>query len=272
MDIGAACITETPVYKPLLDHGLAHLHAFEGDERQIAKIQQAYNSRVTVYRDFVFDGTRQTVYLASEASGMTSLLRPRESALRFFNGFTAFGRVLDTASVQTTRLDDVKGLVPIDFVKLDIQGAELTVLKHGSEVLRNCLAVQLEVSFVELYEDQPSFGEVDTWMRSQGFMPHRFLDIKRWSIAPTVRDNNIRLPFNQLLEADVVYIRDPLKISEWSDQQLRMAALLAHESFVSPDLAMHFILELDRRGVGGRSVSLKDQYLTLLSRSRSAPA
>jgi hypothetical protein len=37
-DVGAACIAEVPVYKPLLDAGPAHLHAFEGDPRQIAKI------------------------------------------------------------------------------------------------------------------------------------------------------------------------------------------------------------------------------------------
>jgi hypothetical protein len=46
-------------------------------------------------------------------------------------------------------------------------------------------------------------------MRSKGFVPHCFVDIKRWSIAPTIRDNNFRVPFNQLLEADVVYIKDP---------------------------------------------------------------
>jgi len=34
MDVGAACIAETPVYRSLLDEGIGHLNAFEGDARQ----------------------------------------------------------------------------------------------------------------------------------------------------------------------------------------------------------------------------------------------
>ena len=40
MDIGAAAIAEIPIYKKLLDEDLAHLNAFEGDKRQIEKIQK----------------------------------------------------------------------------------------------------------------------------------------------------------------------------------------------------------------------------------------
>jgi len=42
MDVGASAIAEVPVYKPLLEKGLAHLNAFEGDARQIESIQKAY--------------------------------------------------------------------------------------------------------------------------------------------------------------------------------------------------------------------------------------
>ena len=38
MDVGAAIINETPIYKKIIDIGLAQLTAFEGDERQIEKI------------------------------------------------------------------------------------------------------------------------------------------------------------------------------------------------------------------------------------------
>jgi hypothetical protein len=47
-------------------------------------------------------------------------------------------------------------------------------------------------------------GIIDLELRSQGFIPHRFTDVKRWSITPTIRNNDPRLPFNQLLEADIV--------------------------------------------------------------------
>jgi FkbM family methyltransferase len=266
MDIGGACINEVPVYRKLIEQGIAHLHVFEGDQRQIDAISSSYGDRATVYPLFLFDGSQQTAYLASEASGMTSLLKPRKQALQFFNGFEQFGRVLSTTNLNTQRLDDIPGVPPIDFLKMDIQGAELTVLKNGLTALKDCMAIQLEVSFITIYEDQPTFGEVDTWMRTQGFVPHCFLDVKRWSISPTIRNNNFREPFNQLLEADIIYIRDPLLAASWSDEQLRKLALIAHDCLSSSDLANYMLLELDRRHPSALGDSnLSDRYLTLLN-------
>ena len=249
MDVGASAINEVPIYQPLLSAGLGHLNAFEGDARQIEGIKNAFGTAATVYPDFLFDGSEQTLYLASPESGMSSLFKPDPAALAFFNGFENFGHVESTERVQTRRLDDVDGLPQIDFVKMDIQGAELTVLRNGAQKLRNCLAVQVEVSYVCLYEGQPSFGEVDVWMRSQGYVPHCFLDVKRWSIAPTIFDNNFRIPGNQLLESDVVYVKNPLKLAALHNTQVAKFAVLAHYSLGSVDLCVWLLLELERRDV-----------------------
>ncbi len=249
MDVGAAAIAEVPCYKPLLDLGLGHLHAFEGDQRQIDAILAAYSPHVSIHDDFLFDGREQTLYLASGPSGMTSLLKPKLNALRFFNGFEHFGHVERTAQVHTRKLDEVADLPPIELLKMDIQGAELTVMQHGQHTLAQCLAVQLEVSHICLYENQPTFGDVDVWMRAQGYAPHCFLDNKRWSIAPTIFGGDFRVPGNQLLESDIVYIRDPLNLSALHDEQLKKLATIAHACFKSYDLCAHLLMELERRGV-----------------------
>ena len=220
-DIGAAAITEKPIYASLLTAGAAQLSTFDGDERQSEGISEAFGPRIKHYAEFLFDGTRQTAQITSPASGMSSLLKPRAAALRFFNGFTQFGAVEKTEEVQTATLDSIADLPDIDFLKMDVQGAELTILQHGVEKLAACVALQLEVPFICLYENQPGFGEIDVWLRSQGFLPHCFLDIKRWSIAPTIFNRNFRVPGNQLLEADIVYIKDPLAMDHFSDQQLK---------------------------------------------------
>ncbi len=265
MDVGASAINEVPVYQSLLERQLAHLNAFEGDPRQIAKIKEAYGDHATIYNDFLFDGTEQTLHIAYPESGMTSLLEPRQAALEFFNGFDRFGHVEGTEKVQTRKLDSIKELPGIDFLKMDIQGGELTVLKNGRKKLKNCLAVQLEVSFICLYENQPTFGEVDQWMRSQGYAPHCFLDIKRWSIFPTIFNNDFRLPGNQLMEADIVYIRDPLNLGVLSDEQLNKLAVIAHWCFSSTDLCVHILRELESRGVLDRDAH--QRYLESLRKS-----
>lgn len=247
-DVGAACIAEVPVYKPLLDAGLAHLNAFEGDLRQIEKIRETHGDKVTIHDRFLADGGIHTLHIAAADSGMTSLLKPNATALQFFNGFSHYGRIFESRRVQTTRLDDVEGLADIDFLKLDIQGAELTVMEHGPRRLANCIAIQLEVSYICLYENQPTFGEVDLWMRRNGFLPHCFLEVKKWSIAPMLRGNDERRPFNQLIESDIVYVRNLLSLPALSIDQLKKLALIAHYCFSSFDLAVRVLIELVSRG------------------------
>lgn len=248
LDIGAAAIAEVPPYKLLLDRGIARLSAIDGDPRHAAGLIEAYGPETRVLSDVIADGTMRTMYLAHPESGMSSLLAPRPQNLAFFNGFTEFGHVESVAAVQTRRLADIAELQDVDFLKMDIQGAELMVLENAGTALDQCVAIQLEASFVALYEDQPSFGEIDLWMRGHGFLPHSFTHVKRWSIAPTIRENDFRVPFNQLLECDVVYVRGLVDLSGLSDGQLRKLLLIAVYGYGSLDLGVHAEQELERRG------------------------
>ena len=111
------------------------------------------------------------------------------------------------------------------------------------------MTIQLEVPFVCLYEKQPSIGEIDIWMRSNGYIPHCFLAIKRWSIKPTVFNNDIRYPGNQLLESDLVYIRDPFKLETLDNEQLKKLIIISHNCFKSIDFSAYIILELEKRNI-----------------------
>ena len=260
LDVGAAAIAESPVYKKLIEIGLSNLNAFEGDQRHLDKLKKEYGDNIKLFTEFLFDGSTQNLYLASPESGMTSLLKPNDKALNFFNGFNKFGKVEKIESVKTEKLDDIKDLPLIDFAKMDIQGSELEVLKNGLNKLKHCLAIQLEVSFVCLYENQPSLGEIDLWMRRNGYIPHCFLDIKRWSITPTIFNNNFRNPGNQLLESDIVYIRDPFNLELLNNEQLKKLIIISHYCFKSVDFCVFIILELEKR-----NILPKDSFKTYIS-------
>ena len=92
--------------------------------------------------------------------------------------------VTSTSPIKTTRLDDVEGLPPIDFLKLDVQGAELDVLRGATQTLENVLVIESEVEFVPLYKDQPLFGEMQVFLRERGFLFHKLLDIAGRSFRP----------------------------------------------------------------------------------------
>ena len=54
-------------------------------------------------------------------------------------------------------------------LKLDVQGAELQVLQGAEKLLPIIDAIYCEVSFVELYERQPTAGAIVSFLDRHGF-------------------------------------------------------------------------------------------------------
>jgi hypothetical protein len=82
---------------------------------------------------------------------------------------------------------------------------------------------------------------------AKGFIPHCFAAIKRWPIAPIVVNNNPTYPLNQLLEADLVYVRDFIRSDNMPSEKLKHIALIAHYCYGSFDLAGKCIALLESR-------------------------
>jgi len=91
----------------------------------------------------------------------SSLLRPKahldEHKWCHFNEKTAHVRTLDSFNLT------------IDFIHIDVQGAELKVFEGAGVTMQKVRAIYCEVAQVELYEGQPMFGEVSKYMHEHGF-------------------------------------------------------------------------------------------------------
>lgn len=253
VDIGANPIDGAPPYKAMLESGICRVIGFEPQPEALEQLRNAATPLETYLPDVVADGENARLHVCS-ASGMTSLLQPDEDQLALFNLFPQLGTVLETRDVSTVRLDDIEAIKDLDFLKIDVQGSELTVFSHGRECLKGAVALQTEVSFVPLYVNQPTFGEVDTILRELDFIPHRFMNMKRWALSPTEFGGNPRYPGNQLLEADIVYVRNFASLPAMPSEKIKHLALLAHYVFGSLDLANRALIELMNRGELEKSV------------------
>jgi FkbM family methyltransferase len=60
------------------------------------------------------------------------------------------------------------------YLKIDTQGYELNVLRGCDGILDQIVAVQLELSWDELYAGQPMAMEVVSWLLDKGFKPYGF--------------------------------------------------------------------------------------------------
>ncbi|WP_089603981.1 FkbM family methyltransferase [Acinetobacter piscicola] len=265
VDIGANPIDGDPPYKTLLQSKLCRVTGFEPQVEALATLNQQ-KSELEQYLPYAIgDGNTHTLKIC-QYSGMTSLLEPNQNTLDNFVALKTNATVLERISIPTSQLDDIQEIQQLDFLKIDIQGTELSVFRSGREKLNNAVAIQTEISFVTIYENQPSFGEIDIELRNQGFIPHCFAAIKKWPIAPFTYENEPLQAVNQLLEADIVYVRDFTQPQNISDEQLKHLALIAHCCYQSFDLTLRCIDLLEQRAA--LPAHSQQVYVNMLNSSR----
>lgn len=267
VDIGANPLDDVTPYTLLLDSGAAHVTGFEPQTEALADLQRRAGPQETYLPHVVGDGRSATLHLCA-SSGFASLLAPDPAQLELLVDFPGLATVVDTLPVDTRRLDDIHEIEHIDLLKIDIQGGELAVLQAGRRALSATAAVQAEVGFHRLYTGQPTFADVDLELRAQGFVPHRFVTTRTWPMAPVQWADPLELASRQLVEADVLYVRDPVRTDLMTDGQLARLALIADAGYGSFGLALRCVLELVRRGVldasaEGRYRALAAQRLAL---------
>ena len=65
----------------------------------------------------------------------------------------------------------------IDFIKIDVQGAELEIFRGGERSLKDVVAIVTEVEFEPIYVGQTIYEDVSIYLREQGFAFHKFLGL-----------------------------------------------------------------------------------------------
>ena len=261
VDVGANPIDGDPPYKAMLAAGLCDVTGFEPQAAALAKLEQKKGPRERYLPYALGDGTTRTLHIC-EQDGMTSLLVPDPAHLALFNLFPIWSKVKERIPVATHKLDDIAEIAHLDFLKMDVQGSEREVLAHGRTKLKEAVAVQTEVSFVPLYQDQPPFGEIDLMMRGMGFLPHCVNGTKIWPISPMVVGDKPNRGIRQLLETDMVYVRDFSRAENMSTEQWKHLALVAHHCYGSYDLALKAIVTL--MGLGAVPADASKRYLASL--------
>lgn len=109
----------------------------------------------------------------------------------------------------------------VGFVKLDTQGSELDILQGGSNLLAQCIGCEVEVEFSPMYKNQPLFHEVESHMRSRGFVLWRLYGLCHYPesyTSPHSRSENIyfgsqksstfQAGSGRLFWANAIYFRD----------------------------------------------------------------
>ena len=183
---------------------------------------------------------------------------------------------VEEVDIETTTLDRFATTLSdnhVDFIKIDVEGAELEVLRAGSSALQDkrVLGIKTEFWWDPIMRGQPSFAELDMFLRGSGFylfdlelhnyqaymrtslpVGRLLASSKTWRGAPqNVRPDRAR--YGQALTGDALYFRDPIsdRIAgrssiDWdSASVLRLCTLL--DLFNYGDCAIELLQDCQRQ-------------------------
>jgi FkbM family methyltransferase len=248
-------------YEALVDRGYGLVTGFEPQPAALAKLKAEAKPGRRFLPYVVGNGTPAMFHQTRHPS-MTSVLEPNLPLMERFHQLAELSQVVATHSVKTRRLDDIDELAGVDFLKIDVQGGELEVLRGAERLLRSCLVIQTEVEFLPLYKNQPLFGDIDQHLRACGFLLHTFRDVQGRCFKPFIARSDPLATINQVLWADAIYVADFRGIEAMPTERLQKLAVLMHDIYGSSDLCLLILTELDRRNGGTRD--LEGRYLEQL--------
>jgi len=178
---------------------------FEPDERSYYKLNNIPKTckKEIYFNHGVWDYEGKIKLNLCKKPTVSSYFKPNKKVINNFNDASRF-EIVNHHDIYVKTLDLLNIPNP-DFVKIDIQGGELNVLKGAEETLKNCIGIELETEFIDLYEKQPLFGDILNYLSKKDFEFIDFTSINRWG----------RQEFNgfgQAIFADALFLKSPEKI------------------------------------------------------------
>lgn len=237
VDIGAMHVGKDHQHSNLVRAGKAEVIGFEPVEAACAKLNEAAADSPQRYLPYAVGDGGEAEFRETNQPMTSSLYEPNMPLLEKFQALAEITTVVKRTRIKTKRLDDIPEVADADYLKIDVQGAELDILRGAARTLSSVLVVHTECTFVPMYVDQPLFADVDTELRRRGFVLHKIHSLAGRGFKPFVQNNNIGEAISQHLWADVVYVRDFMRLDTLTPEQLLKLALIVHETYASYDLA-----------------------------------
>ncbi len=256
LDVGALSVGEVPPYQPLLAWPETQLFGFEPQAMECARLNATAAPNTRFWPCALGNGKPHTFHVG-RLEATSSLYAPNLTLAKNFRALAEFMEVTRAFTIDTVRLDDIPDLPPLHYLKMDAQGAELMILENGLRQLESVVMLHLEVEFVPLYQEQPLFGDVDCFLRRQGFQFHRFVSISGRTVPPFQMNESPYHAMSQSLWGDVLYIRDLEKLNALHIDQLVRLAILLDVLYGSFDVAGLLLDEAGNR----LGLPLKDRYI-----------
>ncbi len=249
IEVGALQIEnqKEPFYELLDYFPSSKIFGFEIENEVCKKMNSESKEGIKYYPYALGKANEKRKFYVTQNPMCCSLYKPNEKLINLYNNLES-ANLKEENEIKTISLDyfvEKHNIKNIDFIKIDVQGAELDVFKGGSKVLKNVLKIVCEVAFIPHYENQPLFGEVCNFLSQYDLMFNKFLGLSGRAIKPIKLNNDSNFP-SQHIWSDATFVRHIQKIQHLDDKQLIKLSVLAC-LYYSLDFTFYCLLEYDKR-------------------------
>lgn len=179
---------------------LLHYIGFEPDERSNTELYNNRFSKIEVYRQAVWEHHETLKINLTKKPQNSSYYFPNRSLIDLFPDSGRFN-IEGSIELQAIKLDDLS-LKSCDFIKIDIQGGELSVLKGAKQLLKKNMGLEIEVEFVSIYSKQPLFGEIVEFLQLHNYTFLDFVNLYRW-------ERDAHSGYGQCVFGDALFLKMP---------------------------------------------------------------
>ena len=263
LEVGAVKISEEeePFYELLDYFPSSKIVGFEIDKEVCDKMNLSARDGVKYYPHALGEFNESKELYITNHPMCSSLYKPNEDLISLYHNFEA-AYLKSKTTIETITLDnflETNNIGSLDFIKIDVQGAELDIFRGSKKALKDVLKIVCEVEFIHHYENQPLFGDVCNFLNGYDLMFNKFLGIAGRSLRPIVFNSDKNFA-SQHIWSDAIFIKHVQKISKLSDKKLLKLSLLA-AVYESLDLTHYCLSRFDERN----SSSLATKWLQKVS-------
>ena len=172
---------------------------FEPNKNSFLKLQQSKHNKI--YNIGLFEKNELDLNCTKLVTN-SSLFHPNEIIINNYHNPERF-KLINKEKILLSTLDYELGkYANYDFIKLDVQGAELPILKGGVDTLDNIMGIEIEIEFKEIYKSQPLFSETNSFLEKNNFILIDFINLYRW-------EKDYQRNYGTIMFCDALYLKDP---------------------------------------------------------------
>lgn len=219
---------------------IANIILVDLDEEEVQRLKKKYKDNLNIEVLNVALGNKEENKIVNftKHKGLITSYDFNMNFLKEYSYFEEESEIVQKREISFETIDKVFAN-SIDYLKLDVEGGELDVLKGSIKQLKeNILAVRAEVNFHRVFQNQALFGDINNFLTQYDF---ELLNIDYNGQGLSMSKYTMPKRNGYLVDGDAVWVKKINSVSDDSKKLIKLILFLLTNH--ATDVAMRVLLQ-----------------------------